>query len=199
MPSRKGKRSKRKGGARSANRSYMPFGNRGPVYTPGNSVTRMKIEVFIGKITTTVTTGVISQAYAVQASMIANFGARFVLFDEYMLEKFQLKIDTSSSNLAGILNIWFEPNIASTSAPGAADAKNNKTLTFPAGANERTHRLSFNPRNSVTQAWTPISTTTAPIGYLKVYTNATDFAASVVATDYAVLTGIMTVAFRGFA
>jgi hypothetical protein len=159
----------------------------------------MDVEVFIGKITTTVTTGVISQAYAVQAAMIANFGARFVLFDEYLIQKFKLRIDTSSSNLAGILNIWFEPNVASTSAPSAADAKNNKTLTFAAGSNERTHSLTFNPKNVVTQIWNPISSTTTPIGYLKVYTNATDFAASVVATDYAVLTGVMTVYFRGFA
>jgi hypothetical protein len=177
----------------------MPFGMRGPVYTPGNTVVKLPIEVFIGKITTTVTTGVISQAYAVQAAMIANFSSRFVLFDEYLIEWFKLRIDTSSSNLAGILNIWFEPNIASTSAPSAADAKNNKTLTFAAGSNERTHTLRFNPKNAVTQSWTPISTTTAAIGYLKVYTNATDFASSIVATDYAVLTGIMQVAFRGFA
>jgi hypothetical protein len=184
---------------RSNRRETVPYGSIRPVYTPGNAVQMMDIEVYVGKITTTVTTGAIAQAYAINAGLIANFGARFVAFDEYLLESFKLRVDTCSSNLAGLLNIWFEPNIASTSAPAAADAKNNKTLTFSAGSNGKTHTLMFNPKNVVTQAWTPISTTTAAFGYLKVYTDAANFASSIVATDYAVLTGIMRVYFRGFA
>ncbi len=179
-------------------RQVVPLGSSVPSYTPGIKSTTLAVEVYIGKITTTVTTGVIAQATAIQAALMPNFASRFVLFDEYLIESFKLQVDTCSSNLSGLLNFWFEPNTASNATPTATDAKQNRTLTFAAGSNQKTHTLFFNPRNSATQIWNPITTTNTPIGYLKVYTNTVDYAASTVATDYAVLTGVMRIALRGF-
>jgi len=166
-----------------------------------NSVAvRLPIEIFIGKLTTTVTTGVIASTTAIQASLNANFAARFgTCFDEYMIQSALFKFDMCSSALPGLLNVWIESNINSGAAPTLTDAKQNKTTTFAAGSNQRTHTIFFNPKNTVTQAWTLCTTTTAPIGYLKVYTNNADFASSIVATDYVVISGVLTVAFRNYA
>jgi hypothetical protein len=155
-------------------------------------------EVFIGKLTTTVTTGVISSTTALNAAIIANFASRFGLFDEYLIESALLRFDCCSSSNPGIFNVWCEPESGATSAPAATDAKNNKTLTFSCGDNSKTHVLRFNPHNPNTQIWTPITTVTQTCGNLKVYTNNADFGSTTVATDYVVVTGVMNLAFRGF-
>jgi len=195
MPS---KRMKSKNVRRRQTNQTVPFGVSAVPFSPSVSVFRMNLEVFIGKVTTTVTSGVIATTYAVQAGMVNNFAARFGVFDEYLIEKFLLRINTCSSNLSGLMNFWFEPQVGSTGTPAAADAKNNKTLTFAAGENGHTKTLPYNPRNAATQVWTIITTTNASIGNLKCYTNNADFGSAIAVTDYAVLTGIMTVAFRGF-
>ncbi len=167
--------------------------------SPGNMPIRMKLECFVGKYTTVVGTGVISQMNAIQAGLITNFATRFAMFDEYRIESFLLRVDCSSSTNPGVINVWIESNASATSLPTATDAKDNKTLTFSAGDNARTHVLSFNPRNQNTQAWTPITTTTLSCGEFKIYTDNANYASTTVATDYCVVTGTMTVAFRGFA
>jgi hypothetical protein len=194
----KPQRRNRNGPRRGMKRNVVPYGNVIPKFSPSGSTFRMNLEVSIGKITTTVTTGLIALATAIQAGLVSNFNSRFgTTFDEYLIESFDLYINMCSSSNPGVINFWFETQ--STSSPSAADATNNKTKTISAGSNEKQWRLHFNPRNAVTQAWTPISTTTAPIGYLKTFTNNSTFASSVVATDYAVLTGTLHVAFRGWA
>jgi hypothetical protein len=193
MPHTKSKQKKisRRGAA-------IPLGSARVPFTPGNAPMSINCEVFLGKLTTTVTSGVIASTTPIQAGIIASFGSRFALFDEYLLESFTVKLDTCSSNLAGLINVWFETNATSTATPTQNDAKDNKTLTFAAGSNDRTHKLHYNPRNAVTQVWTPISTTTVTIGNLKVYTDNSNYGSSVVATDYVVMTGVMRVSFRGF-
>ncbi len=156
------------------------------------------MECYLAKVTSTVTTGVIAFTQSIEAGLVSSFGSRFDAYDEYLIEWFELRVDTCSSNLSGLLNVWIEADATNTGTPTATNAKQNKTLTFAAGANQRTHKLRYNPRNPVTQKWTPTGTTNASIGNVKVYTNTTDFAASTVATDYAVLTGTMGIWLRGF-
>lgn len=179
-------------------RQAVPYGTLIPQYTPGIKNTRLPIEFYIGKFATTVTTGVISLTQAIESVLIPSFSSRFSVFDEYLIESVLVRINTCSSTIPGLINVWFEPNISSSGAPNATDAKDNKTLTFSASSCMNTHTLSFNPRNPGTQSWTPVSTSTTPIGYFKMYTDNANFASSTAATDYAVVTGVMTVCFRGF-
>ncbi len=194
MP-RRNKNSKRQGRRPQAD---LPLGNRLTAFSPGTPAMRLAVEIFVGKLTTTVTSGQISSSTAIQAALMANFGGRFVAFDEYMIEKVMFKVDCCSQNNPGLINMWCEPVASATGAPNSTDAKQNKTVTFPAGDTSKTHVMKYNPNNAVTQAWTPVSNTTAVCGNFKIYTNNADFGSTTVATDYVVVTGTIWVAFRGF-
>jgi hypothetical protein len=195
VPNRKSRKQNR----RKPNRETIPAGMKIQGSGTDSVFVKLPIEIFIGKLTTTVTTGVIASTTAIQAALNPNFAARFgVVFDEYMILSAIIKFDTCSSTLPGSINAWIESAIGNSAAPTLTDAKQNKTLTFPAGANQRTHKIIFNPRNVNTQAWTLCTTTTAVCGYLKVYTNNADYGSSVAATDYLVVTGVLNIAFRNF-
>jgi len=168
-------------------------------FSPGQPGVVFPLEVFIGKLTTTVTTGVIASSTVIAASLVSNFASRFVAFDEYRIRKFEAIYQLCSSTNPGILNTWCEPLTSNTGAPVANDAKNNRTVTFSASATDKTIRLPYNPRDDNVTIWNAISTTTTSCGNLKVYTNNADFGSSIVATDYVVVTGIIWIEFRGWA
>jgi len=193
-------RSTRKTKRTRTRKAAVPLGYVVANATNGQPDLTMNFELFFGKITTVVTSGLIAYTAALNVGLVNSFAARFgTSFDEYMILSLTVRINTCSSNLPGLLNVWIENQSGATGTPAATDAKSNKTLTFSAGSNEKTWSLSFNPRNTATQTWNLPSNTTASIGNLKIYTNNADFGSSVVATDYAVITGTMRVAFRGFA
>ncbi len=165
----------------------------------GSNLISMDIEAYFGKLTTTVSSGVVANSYAIEAARMDNFSTRFQGFDEYRIESVLIRINCCSSAVTGLMNIWVEPNIAASATPTAGDAKANKTLTFANGANQKTHTIVYNPKNSVTQDWNDINQPNEPIGYLKAFTNNSDFGSPVTAIDVAVVTGVFRVWFRGFA
>jgi len=183
------------------NRKNKKQGNRKlaspKAFSPGVVAITMNIETFVAKYTTTVTTGVIATNNSIQAAMIDSFAARFVGFDQYRIRSVRFQMDCCASTNPGVINVWVEPSGAGV--PNATNAKDNYTCTFSAGDNSKHHILTYNPRDPATQVWTAVATTTSPIGYLKVYTNNADFAASTVATDYLVVMATLVIEFRGYA
>jgi hypothetical protein len=168
-------------------------------FSPGNPAIRLKLEVYVGAYATTAATGAIAVNVPITAGLINSFASRFVLFDEYVIESVTMKLNCCSSSNPGIINAWYEPVAGNTGTPTSTDAKDNKTLTFSAGDNNKTHVIGFNPKNSNTQIWSPITTTSQSCGNFKIYTDHNNFSSSTAATDYLVVSGVMTVLFRGFA
>ncbi len=157
----------------------------------------MNLEFFVGKFTTTVTTGAIASSTAITVGLVDNFSARFALFDEFKIRSVHLRFYTLSTANQGVINVWIEP--LSNATPTLALSKDNKTLTFSLSDSSRSHTLDYTIKDPNLTIWAPVTTTTAQVGYVKVYTDNAAYGATTVATDVLVVVGTMVVDFRGFA
>lgn len=166
-------------------------------YTKGTPVTSLKVQGNPTKYTTTVTTGVIAVSTAIQASLCSNFSNRFQAFDEYRIIKAVFDAYPSSSNNPGTIVMWCEP--LSSATPTSSLAVSNTVTSFSAGGNSKVTSLSYRPTDYAYLDWTPVTTSTAPVGYFCVYTDNTNFASTTVATDYCIIRATLTIQFRGFA
>ena len=163
----------------------------------GDVAFTINIESYVNKATTTVTTGLIAHSHGIQAATIDNFAARFAAFDQYKILKATYAVNCIGATNPGVMVMWFEPT--SSAVPTNTTAVENFAVNFPASDVSRKHVISYNPRDPVTQIWSPVTTTTNIIGYFKLFTNNASFGSSVTATDYAVITATYQVAFRGYA
>jgi hypothetical protein len=166
-------------------------------FTKGVPATSLKIQGNPAKYTTTVTTGVIAVSTAIQAALCSNFSTRFQAFDEYRIIKAIFSAYPCSSNNPGSIVMWVEP--LSNATPTSSLAATNTVTTFSAGGNSKVTTLSYRPVDYAYLDWTPVTTSTSPVGYLNVYTDNANFASSTTATDYCVIRATLTFQFRGYA
>jgi hypothetical protein len=147
--------------------------------------------------TTTITTGAIAVAFAVDpTTFVNNWGTRFATtFKEYRVIKAVLTMKTFSSTLPGQINAWVDETL--TAAPTAAQAQEYQGITtFPAGANEMNHVVKWSPHSPTELAYVPISTASNNATF-KIYTDNANFGSSIVATQYMTYQQLITIQFRG--
>ena len=168
----------------------------GSPFTPSAPSLTMRIPELIGKYTAT--SGAVSGNTQLTAALITNFATRFAAFDEYRILCFDFEIMPVSAN-TGTAMVWVEP--LSNSAPTTATAQSNigSFVNFHAACTKTPYKLRYAPTDSTLIGFQPISTTTFGYGYLKVFTNAADFASLAGNLDIIVVRAMITIQFRGLA
>lgn len=164
---------------------------------PGQYVTTMILPGATQPLSTTVTTGVIAAAVNVDpVGQLSNWATRFqATFKEYRVIKSVLKMKTFGSTLPGQMNAWVDETL--TSAPTATQAAQYQGVTtFPAGNNEYTHTVKWNPHSPTELAYLPLATASTNATY-KIYTDAASYGSSIVATPYLSIQIMFTIQFRG--
>lgn len=163
---------------------------------PGQPVLSTIIDSVPSTLSTTVTTGVISFVDQLGSGLIANFGTRFVSWNECRVVKVVAEVMNFSSTNPGVISMWFEDS-ANTGSPNLTQAEQAKALRFSASDQSKTHRLTYVPHDTLEQQWAQVSAGSQTIGNFKLYTDAS-YGSNVVATPYLTVLFKVTVQFRGF-
>jgi hypothetical protein len=147
------------------------------------------------KLTTTVTTGLIADAYVVSFGIPTNFATRFgSTWVEARVVKARFSVRMFSSTNTGVLRFWYDEKLAS--APTLAEAQERAILSI--NASDITSR----PQAQ----W--VCTDIGDLGYLSIgspatkvtfksYTDNANFGSSIVALDYCEIIPEVLVQFRG--
>lgn len=166
-----------------------------PAY-PGQVVKQFKVEASPLLLTTTVTTGVIAQVYAVKANNIANFATRFgVLFEEYRIVKARFTVKCFASTNTGLFVNWVDEK--QTGNPTSTEAL-QKSLKAFACSSPSPHVLTWTANDPLDLQYIDIATITTELATFKIYTDATFFGSSIIATPYAQVFPEFWVQFRGY-
>ncbi len=147
-------------------------------------------------VSTTVTTGVISTDYDVNAAAIVNWNTRFqVTFREYRIIRARFRTRNFSTVNPGVFATWFDEK--STATPTSNEAQDKATKLFSCADVIGNHSLEWTAHDPLDLQYT-ISTTTnvTPVSF-KIYTNNANFGSSIVATQYADILPEFYVQFRG--
>jgi len=147
------------------------------------------------KLTTTVTSGIISSTLFVSKNSIASFATRFgSTFVEYRMVKAKITGRMFSSNNPGVLQMWYDEKVAS--GPTSAEATERYIISCNASAVDKRPSLKWTASDPLDLQYVAIGTAITLCTF-KTYTDAATFGASVVATDYAELEGAICFQFRG--
>jgi len=147
------------------------------------------------KVTTTVTTGAISQVVSVGAGAVTAFNTRFgSTFVEYRVVRAKFCMRLFSSTNPGVIQAWMDEQ--STSAPTLVQAQERATLIFNASAIDQQPCLKWVAGDPVDLAYIPLGTVTTPATF-KVFSNNANFGSSIVATDYLIIEPEFQFQFRG--
>lgn len=148
-------------------------------------------------LTTTVTSGLIANAFNVTANSIGNFATRFgATFDEYRIIGVKMQARCFSSTNPGLMVAWFDEKDGA--APTLAEAQQKMVTAFSASDVRGKHQIKWHARDPVDLEYTVISTIVTPIPVTyKIYTNTANFGSSAVATPYIELVPQLRVQFRG--
>jgi hypothetical protein len=169
---------------------------RAPAYQQ-QDVVRMRVKASPYVLSTTVTTGVISSAFALEpTSKIGDFGARFQsTFDEYMVTKVRLRIRPLTT-ATGVSSFFFDEK--SSTAPTLAMANERQsTILSHAQANSSSFKvMNFITRDLLDLQFTDI-TTGKILGYFKVYTDTANFGAPIAVTALWIIEPEFTILFKG--
>jgi hypothetical protein len=146
------------------------------------------------KVTTTVTSGVISTSFQITSTNVNSFSTRFgATFVEYRIIKCAVKLRNFSSTNPGLLQLWFDEK--STTVPTLAEAAERATKSLSACDIEPTS-MSWTNSDTLDLQYYAIGTAYTPVTF-KVYTNNANFGSSIVATDYMEIVPVARVQFRG--
>jgi len=179
---------------RKERRNYRPELDLRPAY-PGQNVYQTKVCANPYKLTTTVTTGVISSTVAIDFSKVDNSAVRFAAFSEYRIIKAVFNIVCCSSTNPGVAIAWIDEKSATT--PTQAMAFAAKGQRFNCSSVDRNHILTWTSNDPLDLQYVALGT--APnLAFMKVYTNNAVLGSSIVATDYLIVEPTYTVQFRGF-
>jgi hypothetical protein len=163
---------------------------------PGQVVKSFKLEATPLTITTTVTTGVIAQVFAVKASNIANFATRFgALFEEYRIVRARFTVRCFSSTNPGLLIHWIDEK--QTANPTSAEALQKSMKSFSASS-PSPHVITWTANDPLDLQYIDIGTTSTELATYKIYTDNALFGSSIVATAYACVAPEFWVQFRGY-
>lgn len=166
-----------------------------PAYN-GQVVKMFKLEATPQTVSTTVTTGVIAQVFAVKASNIANFATRFgALFEEYRIVKAKFSVKCFSSTNPGLLVHWVDEK--QTANPTSAEALQKTVKSFSASS-PSPHVLTWVSNDPLDLQFIDIGTLTTELCTYKLYTDTAFFGSSIVATAYATIFVEFWVQFRGY-
>jgi hypothetical protein len=147
------------------------------------------------KLTTTVTTGLISATAQVSSAALAAFATRFgSTFVEYRIIRARYLLRCFSSTNPGVFTCWFDEK--STAAPIVQEAQERSIGTFSCSSISTPHIFKWEASDTLDLQYQLISTAVTPVTF-KVYTNNANFGASVVATDYLEIVPYFCVQFRG--
>jgi len=148
-------------------------------------------------LTNTVTTGLLASSIPISVAQITAFNTRFVsTFDEFRILKCRFKIRPVTPNAPGISVFMFDEK--STNAPALIDAQERAGLRFPNTSNSSsaTRSMTFRTSDLLDLQYTQTGTAVT-IASFKVYTDATDFGAPIVATPLWLIEPLYEVEFRG--
>jgi hypothetical protein len=146
--------------------------------------------------TTTVTTGLIQNAYPLNVTNINGFSTRFAsTFDEYRIVSVECKIIPIAAS-SGLTNFMWDEK--SSAVPALSDAQERIGLRL---ANSNANPKSFRSMRWVAKtlddlAFTPLGTTVTPV-YFKIYTDATNYGAPVASTSLFIVEPLFTIEFKG--
>lgn len=167
----------------------------GPSYR-GQQKVILRLEGQAVKLSTTVTTGLISNSLALSQSNIQAFAARFsTTFDEYRILGADVRITPISAS-SGVSKMWFDEKVAT--APSANEPNQRTSVPF-ANTNAQSQSqkiMRWRARDLLDLEYTTITTVSTPV-YFKTYTDAATWGAPVVATDLWLIEPIYIVEFRG--
>jgi hypothetical protein len=147
------------------------------------------------KLTTTVTSGVIANSNQVNKGNVASFATRFAsTFVEYRMVQARMKVRLFSSTNPGIFQMfWDEKSIG---APTAAEASERATEEISCAATDRTVESLWTCADPLDLQYQVMTTAITPVTF-KTYTDNSTYGASIVATDYAEVSGFIRFQFRG--
>jgi len=163
---------------------------------PSQPVGSFKVLSNPAKLTTTVTTGVISAVVTLSSSNIASFATRFAGWEEGRMIKAVLKVDCFSATNPGRILMYQDADDSTT--PTLALAQSHKAKSFSAADVFEPHILVFNNHNVDDLEYNTVSSGINTMGYFKLYTDNAALGSSIVATDYLGYTVEYTIQFRGF-
>lgn len=162
----------------------------------GQQVWKMKLPGQVVKLTTTVTTGVISQAITITASDALGFATRFgSTFDECRLIGADIQIRPISA-ASGVCAFWFDEK--SASAPTVNEATERIALRIPASnANGKSvSTMRWRARDLLDLQFSAIGSAANPV-FFKIYTDNANWGSPITATDLFTVEPMLFVEFRG--
>jgi len=170
--------------------------NDGPAYS-GQQTTKLVLPGTPTLLTTTVTTGVIAAAVAIEpTSRITGWNSRFgSTFDEFRVLGCNVVVRSVAAS-SGVSKMWFDEK--STSTPTANEAQERTAIALVnSNANAKsTSRQRWRARDLLDLQYSPVGTATQPVTF-KVYTDLATWGASAVATPLWVIEPEFIVEFRG--
>jgi hypothetical protein len=163
---------------------------------PGQPVLATKVLSNPQKLTTTVTTGLISSVIALGSANVASFTTRFSGWEEVRIIKAILRLQCCSSTNPGTIIAYVDQDDNTT--PTLALAQSHQGIRFSAADVMQTHTLVFRATDPTKLGWLSVSAGIPSVGYFKLYTDNAALASSIVATDYITASVEYSLQFRGF-
>jgi len=147
------------------------------------------------KLTTTVTTGVIADAYQVSFSIPTSFATRFgSTFVEARVTHAKFAIRMFSSTNPGVIRFFFDEK--TTAIPTLVEAQERAILTINCSDVDRSRSLQWVCTDITDAGYLGIGSANTKVTF-KSYTDNANFGSSIVATDYCELLPQVLVQFRG--
>jgi len=147
-------------------------------------------------LSTTVTTGLIASTQAVQKTSISSFATRFATtYDEYRFVGCNYKCRAVGPN-PGVGVVWFDEKSNSTATLTDSQEKTGRRFPFNSASDKGDFVMRWSATDLVDLQWSAIATTQTPV-YFKIYTDNTNYGASIVATPYILIEPEYIVEFRG--
>jgi len=165
---------------------------------PGQSVNQIVTIVGGGVLTTTVTTGVISDAFVIDAGEVNGWTTRFgSTFEEYRIVRVRTCIRPFSSTNPGVLACWYDEQSQSAPTLNESQAKVRLNMTIPLSSVDKTRSMIWIPRDPKDLQFIPIATTNVVPVTFKVYTDNANWGSPITATQVAMIEQEYTIQFRG--
>lgn len=190
-------RSKRRAAQKNKMTAVNPLLRLLPAF-PGQVTFQCPLIVGGGAVLTTVTTGVAAVALAISAGEVNGWAARFgSTFEEFRITRCTTRLRMFSSTNPGVLTCWYDEK--NTGAPTLNESESKPRLvdTFPCSSVDQVHKITWVPSDPLDLQYTATSTTSVVPVTFKVYTNAADWGAPIVATQVAHIDQEYIVQFRG--
>jgi hypothetical protein len=162
---------------------------------PGQPVAQFKVELTRMPIVTAAS--VVAMTYTPNLANIALFSTRFAsLFEEYRIIKVDLYIvGVGGSGNTGCLQMWFDEKDATVPTLAESLRKTPRQDTWNVSNIVKPHQMSWLASDTLDLEYTDVGTTVSPV-HFKAYGDGS--LGLVAASTVAVITGTVTIQFRGY-